>query len=117
MLGVENNTVLPQTPNTSPQKLNFLTASILIPKVRHWPYWQVTSYSRMTQQLEAQRISATEFRLCEQQADKAQKSLDDEQLSDLPLFDLTQGETPWQNLPAGASIGDLMHRALEILLV
>lgn len=117
VLGVEDNTVLPLTPNTSPQKLNDLTASILIPKVRHWPYWQVTSYSRMTQQLEAQRISASEFRLLEQQANEAQNPLDDEQTKDLPLFDLAQGETPWQNLPAGAGVGDLMHRALEILLV
>lgn len=92
-------------------------SSVLIPQTRHWPFIQVTSYSRITHQLDAQRISASEFRLLEQQADDTQQPFDDDQPSDLPLFELTQVETPWQALPAGAGVGDFMHRALETLLV
>lgn len=91
--------------------------TVLVPQTRHWPYWQVSSYSRMTQQLEAQRINASEFRLLEQQAIDGQVLQEDSSDADLPLFQLTRVETPWQSLPAGAGVGDLMHQALEAMLV
>ena len=91
--------------------------AVLLPKVRHWPYWQLSSYSRLTQQLNAQRISASEFRLLEDQTLERQAVFDDDSHSDLPLFQISAIETPWQSLPAGAGVGDLMHLALEAMLM
>jgi exodeoxyribonuclease V beta subunit len=89
----------------------------LLPKVRHWPYWQVSSYSRLTQQLDVQRISASEFRLLEDLTLERQAVFDDDSYRDLPLFQISAIETPWQSLPAGAGVGDLMHLALEAMLM
>lgn len=101
-------------PHTSHLTSNLI---VLLPKVRHWPYWQVSSYSRLTQQLDVQRISASEFRLLEDQTLERQAVLDDDNHSELPLFQFATIETPWQSLPAGAGVGDLMHLALEAMLM
>lgn len=96
-------------------QLSELTQSALTPKPRYWPYTQVTSYSRITQGLEAQQMSAAEFRWLEDQAMDNSRSVDDDPLADLPLFALIAEPTPWQALPAGAGVGDLMHKALEAI--
>ena len=92
------------------------SSRLLVPQSRHWPFVQVTSYSRITQALDAQRISASEFRLLEAQFADETPSTDDEG-DDLPIFQPVKVETPWQSLPAGAGVGDLMHQALERLLM
>lgn len=88
----------------------------LVPHPRHWPYWQVTSYSRLTKQLDAQSITASEFRLLEQHAELNDLADNHADESDLPLLQSLSRETPWQALPAGTGVGDIMHKALEALL-
>ena len=88
-----------------------LLKTALIPKLRCWPYWSVSSFSRLTRQLDAHFISASEFRLLESLNDSS-KIHESEARSEFTALE----PTPWQDLPAGAVIGEMMHSALQMLL-
>ncbi len=123
--GIQCEPLVEAVEKTSEKTSEFIThdpplarhSMVLLPKSRNWPYWQVSSYSRLTQRLDAQRINASEFRLLEDQLEETQSDEDDVGHRDLPLFQFAAIETPWQDLPAGAGVGDLMHQALETMLL